>query len=132
MTAPLKAVDRPVDIAAMMGAIGRQARAAARVLALADTARKDAALKAMGKALRTHEARILAANADDLAEAVATGATAAFLDRLSLDHRRVAAMGEGLEVVRELADPVGAVTEAWTGRTGCGSSAYGCRSGWWA
>jgi glutamate-5-semialdehyde dehydrogenase len=114
MTAPLKAVDRPVDIANVMAAIGRRARVAARVLALADTAQKNAALAAMGEALRDRHADVLAANADDLAEARSSGATAAFLDRLRLDDKRVAAMADGLDVVRDLPDPVGTVTEAWT------------------
>jgi glutamate-5-semialdehyde dehydrogenase len=103
-----------VDIAALMGDIGRRARAAARRLALADSASKDAALAAMAAALRAHRADILAANAADLEEARSSGATAAFLDRLGLDGERVAAMADGLEVVRGLADPVGTVTEAWT------------------
>jgi glutamate-5-semialdehyde dehydrogenase len=114
MTATLKAVDSSVDIASVMDAIGRRAKAAARVLALADTAQKNTALEAMGQALRERAAEILAANADDLAEARATGATEAFLDRLKLDDRRVAAMADGLDVVRDLADPVGTVTETWT------------------
>src|SRR5262249_43226263 len=50
----------------------------------------------------------------DLAEAKASGATSAFIDRLRLDEKRAAAMAEGLEVVRVLADPVGDVTERWT------------------
>ncbi|MPZ57836.1 MAG: glutamate-5-semialdehyde dehydrogenase [Rhizobiales bacterium] len=114
MTAPLKAVDKPVDIATAMGAIGRRARMAARVLALADADRKDAALTAMAAALREHSAEILATNADDLAEARSSGATTAFLDRLKLDNQGVSAMADGLDVVRGLADPVGIVTEAWT------------------
>ncbi len=48
----------------------------------------------------------------DVAEAKAAGTTAAFLDRLALDDKRVAAMADGLDVVRALADPVGAVTGA--------------------
>lgn len=114
MTAPLKAVDRAVDISAAMAEIGHRARDAARVLALAETARKDAALAAMAEALRDHAAEILAANAEDLIEARAAGATAAFLDRLRLDETRVRAMADGLDVVRGLADPVGTVLEAWT------------------
>jgi glutamate-5-semialdehyde dehydrogenase len=114
MTSPLKAVDGPVDIATVMGAIGRSARAAARVLALADTARKDAALAALAAALRARRTEILAANAEDLAEARSSGATAAFLDRLRLDDRGVDAMADGLDVIRGLADPVGTVMEAWT------------------
>src|SRR5258708_18432489 len=94
--------------------IGSRARAAARVLALAGTAQKDQALAAMAEQIRARQGDILAANALDVAEAKASGATSAFLDRLALDERRVAAMAEGLEVVRALADPVGAVTERWT------------------
>jgi glutamate-5-semialdehyde dehydrogenase len=113
-TAPLKAVNDPPDVAGLMHDIGRRARRAARVLALADRAQKDAALAAMGQAVREHAAAILAANAEDLAEATAGGATAAFLDRLRLDPKRVAGMADGLDVIAGVADPVGTVTEAWT------------------
>src|SRR6266545_1789670 len=68
----------------------------------------------MAVAIRARQAQILAANAEDMAEAKASGATAAFLDRLALDERRVAAMADGLDVVRALPDPVGTVTERWT------------------
>src|SRR5262249_21945773 len=68
----------------------------------------------MAASIRARKAHILGANAEDMAEAKASGATSAFLDRLALDERRVAAMAEGLDVVRALADPVGTVTERWT------------------
>src|SRR5262245_60780408 len=114
MTASLKTIEGSADIGAAMRDLGRRAKAAARVLALASTAQKDAALTAMAAAIRADKARILAANAEDVAEARAAGATPAFLDRLALDDKRVAAMAEGLDIVRALADPVGVVTEAWT------------------
>jgi glutamate-5-semialdehyde dehydrogenase len=113
VTAPLKTVEGS-DIAALMHAIGGEAKSAARVLALAGTAQKDAALAAMAQAIRRSRADILAANAQDLADAKAAGATAAFLDRLALDDKRIAAMADGLDVVRALPDPVGTVTERWT------------------
>ena len=68
----------------------------------------------MADAVRARKADILAANAEDVAEAKASGATDAFIDRLALDDKRVAAMAEGLDVVRALPDPVGKVTESWT------------------
>jgi glutamate-5-semialdehyde dehydrogenase len=114
MTAPLKTVESTPDVAGLMHDIGRRAKAAARVLALAGTAQKDDALTAMAGQIRAHGPKILAANAQDLAEAKASGATTAFLDRLALDDKRVAAMADGLDVVRALADPVGEVTERWT------------------
>jgi glutamate-5-semialdehyde dehydrogenase len=113
MAAPLKTVEGS-DIAGLMHDIGRGAKAAAHALALASAAQKDAALAAMAAAIRARKAAILAANAQDLAEAKASGTTPAFLDRLALDDKRVAAMADGLDVVRALADPVGLVTERWT------------------
>ena len=113
MTAPLKTVETS-NIAALMRETAARAKSAARVLALAPTAQKDSALAAMAAAIGARQAQILAANAEDMAEAKAAGATAAFLDRLALDGRRVAAMAAALDVVRGLADPVGAVTERWT------------------
>jgi glutamate-5-semialdehyde dehydrogenase len=112
VTAPLKTVEGS-DIAVLMEDMGRQAKSAARALALAPTAQKNKALAAMATAIRARKSAILAANAQDLAEAK-TGTTSAFLDRLALDDKRVAAMADGLDVVRALADPVGLVTERWT------------------
>jgi glutamate-5-semialdehyde dehydrogenase len=114
MTAPLKTIDGLLDIAASMRGIGTRARRAARALALASAAQKDAALTEMAQAVRDARAGILAANGDDVADVKGGGATAAFVDRLALDPRRVDAMADGIEVVRALPDPIGAVMEAWT------------------
>ena len=114
MTAPLKTIEGTGDIAGLMLGLGRSAKAAARVLALASTQQKDRALAAIAEAIRAAEGDILAANAEDVAEAKAAGASAAFLDRLALDPTRVAAMAAGVDVVRDLNDPVGAVMESWT------------------
>ena len=114
MTAPLKSIEGTGDIAATMAEIGRRARAAARVLALAPTAQKDRALAAMARAIRASTARILAANAEDLAEARKAAATGAFLDRLTLTEARIEAIAAGIEVVQGLKDPVGAEIDAWT------------------
>jgi glutamate-5-semialdehyde dehydrogenase len=102
------------DVAAAMAAIGRRAKAASRVVARASTEQKDRALTAMARAIREGRAGILAANAEDLAAAKAAGLAPALLDRLALDDKRVAAMADGIEVVREQPDPVGKVTESWT------------------
>src|SRR5690349_12060668 len=114
MSAPLKSIEGSGDLAAVMARIGREARAAARVLALAPAAQKNEALGRMAAALRADSARILAANAEDLAEARKSGVTGAFLDRLTLNDARIEAMAAGVEVVRDLPDPVGAVMDAWT------------------
>src|SRR5437879_6698341 len=114
MTAPFKTIEGTPDIAGLMREIGRHAKAAARVLALAAAGQKDKALAAIADAIRASQDDILAANAEDIAEAKAAGATTAFLDRLALDPKRVAAMAEGVDVVRALKDPVGTIMESWT------------------
>jgi glutamate-5-semialdehyde dehydrogenase len=114
MSAPLKRIEGTGEIAVLMDEIGRAARAAARILALASTAQKDRALAAMAEAVRGQSARILAANAEDVAEARASGMTGAFLDRLTLDAQRAEGIALAIDAVRGLKDPVGAVTESWT------------------
>ncbi len=113
MNAPLKSIEG-TGIAAAMADLGRRARGAARALALSPAAQRDRALGAMAQAIRDNAAAILSANAEDVAEARSNGTTAAFLDRLSLDAKRVAGMADGIAIVRDLADPVGAVMESWT------------------
>src|SRR5262245_21681284 len=95
------------DVAEAMAARGRRAREAARGLTLASTEAKNAALTAAARELRAQAAAILDANARDLAAVTEGRATAAFLDRLTLDPKRVEAMARGLEEVAALPDPVG-------------------------
>jgi len=114
MTAPLKSIEGTGDIAAALGEIGCHARAVARVLALAPAEQKNRALDLMASAVRAERSRILAANAEDIAEARASGMAGAFLDRLTLDNARVEAIAAGIEAVRAVDDPVGRVTESWS------------------
>ena len=114
MSAPLKALDSATDLTALMTGLGAGAKRAARVLALASSAQKDAALAAMAAAIRASAKAILAANAEDVAEAKANGSSSAFVDRLALNEQRVNAMADGIDVVRGIPDPVGIVTETWT------------------
>jgi glutamate-5-semialdehyde dehydrogenase len=113
MNAPLKAVGGTENLDAVMREIGRDARRAARALALAPASQKNKALAAMAEAIRSSEADILAASAEDLADASASNATPAFLDRLTLDAGRIEAMAESLDVIRKLKDPVGTVLASW-------------------
>ncbi|HYD98510.1 MAG TPA: glutamate-5-semialdehyde dehydrogenase [Alphaproteobacteria bacterium] len=96
-----------------MRRLGRAAREAAAVLALADDATKSAALRSAAAALRGRAAAVLRANAEDMAAARAKGLSPALLDRLMLDAGRVESVARGLEAVADLPDPVGAVTAEW-------------------
>jgi glutamate-5-semialdehyde dehydrogenase len=113
MNAPLKPVTGVGDLEAAMHALGREARQAARTLALAPSAQKNRALAAMAKAIRCAGSEILAANAQDVAEAKAAGANPAFLDRLTLSPAAIESMATGIEAIRKLKDPVGSVMAAW-------------------
>lgn len=94
-----------------MQALGRAARAAARIVAKADTAVKNHALIAMARAIRCHEASLLAANAADVAQARNKGLELAMIDRLTLTPKGIASMAAGLEQIAALSDPIGAVTD---------------------
>src|SRR5262252_6644458 len=106
MTASLKAIDGNADLPALMNELATAARAAARVLSLAPPEQKNRALAAMERAIRAQAPAILAANAEDVAEARAGGMAASFIDRLTLTQARIDSMAEGITTVREIADPV--------------------------
>jgi glutamate-5-semialdehyde dehydrogenase len=113
MNAPLKPVQAVGDLEAAMRALGCEVREAARALALAPPAQKNRALTAMAKAIRGSCSEILAANAEDVAEAKSAGANSAFLDRLTLSPAAIESMAAGIEVIRKLKDPVGGIMAAW-------------------
>src|SRR5688572_27024016 len=94
--------------------LGARAKAAARRLALASTAAKDAALHAAADLLEERVGDVLEANRDDVDRAEGAGTPATVVDRLRLDEGRVASMAAGLRDVAALADPVGQVVEGWT------------------
>ena len=102
------------DTERLMRGIGDDARAASRVLAIASTEQKNAALVAAAKALRASVPAILAANAKDIEAAKAADRPAAFVDRLMLDDKRIAAIASGLEDIAALDDPVGTILAEWT------------------
>jgi glutamate-5-semialdehyde dehydrogenase len=83
------------------------AKRAARRLASAPTAAKDAALAATARLLEERTEAILEANAADLADERAAGLSEALRDRLTLTAERVAAMADGVRAVAALGDPVG-------------------------
>ncbi|MCK7598314.1 glutamate-5-semialdehyde dehydrogenase [Microbulbifer sp. CAU 1566] len=95
----------------MMQAMGRAARAAARLMARADTGTKNAALKAIAAELDAQRPQLAAANAKDMQNGRDNGLDAALLDRLELTDGRIDGMIEGLNQIAELPDPVGEVSD---------------------
>ncbi|MGH8299274.1 MAG: glutamate-5-semialdehyde dehydrogenase [Steroidobacteraceae bacterium] len=101
------------EIGELMEDLGRNAVAAASVLALAGTAAKNAALAAAAGAVRAGAGRILQANERDMAAARAASLSGALLDRLALDEKRVESMARGIEDVMALPDPIGTTAAEW-------------------
>ncbi|MEO7126236.1 MAG: glutamate-5-semialdehyde dehydrogenase [Nakamurella sp.] len=90
-------------------AAARAAKDAARQLALAPTEVKNKALVAMATALREHAAELLAANAEDVTAARASGTAESLVDRLTLTDARIESMAAGLTDLVALPDPIGTV-----------------------
>ena len=85
---------------------GLAAKNAGRVLAVAGTAAKNAALEAAAKAIEARKGEILAANAEDLAAAKAAGMRPALVDRLALEAGidMVIANGSRMEALYDIVD----------------------------
>ncbi len=93
--------------------MGMLARQAARMLATAGEAKKNAALEAIAAALEAHIPAILKANGMDVEAAAAAGTPQAMLDRLSLYETRIKGMADGVREVMALTDPVGETVEGF-------------------
>jgi glutamate-5-semialdehyde dehydrogenase len=100
-----------MDIESYMQGIGRQARAASREMAAADTSSKNRALLAARDELAAARADLAQANAGDMARGLENGLEPALLDRLELTPARIDTMLEGLSQVAALPDPVGSISD---------------------
>ena len=103
----------PDTLSQTMDSLGRQARSAARALAMSSGEVRNDALHAAAAELRARRAEILEANATDMREARERELSAAMLDRLMLDDSRIEGMAAGLEAIAELPDPLGRVMAEW-------------------
>jgi glutamate-5-semialdehyde dehydrogenase len=98
-----------MDVQTYMHGVGRQARAAARLIAKAETACKNHALTATAHAITQAAKTLLDANARDVAEARHKKLDDAAIDRLILTPKTIDAMADGLAQIAKLADPVGEI-----------------------
>ena len=96
-----------------VAAIGR-ARGASPAMAIATTSQKNDFLRRLAGAIRESRAEIIRANAIDLERARKSGRGGAFVERLTLDDKRIEAMAAGVLQVEALDDPVGTAIEKWT------------------
>ena len=101
------------EIDGLMAEIGRNARAAARPLAIATAEAKNRALEAMAAEILGSRDAILAANAIDLANARESGVAASFIDRLTLTAERIEGIADAIRDIAGLKDPVGDIITEW-------------------
>ncbi|MGP9556223.1 glutamate-5-semialdehyde dehydrogenase [Psychrobacter sp. AOP7-A1-24] len=99
------------DITTYMQSVGKQARAASRALAAANTGDKNSALMAIHDELVNAKQDILAANKIDMDNGQKNNLDSALLDRLELNEARFNGMLQGLKDVAGLPDPIGEVTD---------------------
>ena len=98
------------DIKNYMQQVGREARAASRIMAQAGTAAKNRALENIAAAILGNSAQLIAANAKDTAVARDNGLNAASIDRLTLTEKTVRSMAEGLRQIAALPDLIGEIS----------------------
>lgn len=99
------------DVTTYMQSVGKQARAASRALAAANTGDKNSALMAIHDVLKEAKQDILSANKIDMDKGQSNDLDAALLDRLELNDARFDGMLQGLKDVAALPDPIGEVTD---------------------
>lgn len=101
------------NVASMMEELGRAARLAASQIAYAASGAKSNALEVAADEIEKQAPDILAANARDMDFGRDKGLSAAMLDRLMLDEKRIGAIAAGLRAVAAQPDPVGQVMAEW-------------------
>ncbi len=91
----------------IMQNLGKQARAAAKLMRSATQTQKIQALHFIADTIESNAAMLQAENAKDLEQAKINGLEPALLDRLTLSDKAIATMVTGLRQIAALDDPVG-------------------------
>jgi len=100
-----------VNLTEQMTQLAKNAKAASRELAKLSTREKNDCLLAMAGAFEKNSSAIKEANALDMEVGAKLNLSAAMLDRLQLDDKRIPAMANGLREVAALPDPVGRILD---------------------
>ncbi|WP_218310655.1 glutamate-5-semialdehyde dehydrogenase [Alteromonas antoniana] len=87
--------------------LAREAKTAAKTLAVLDEAKKNAVLKDMAEAIRSNTQKIVNVNVKEVERAKQNNLDAAMVDRLILNESRIEDMAQGIETIISLDDPVG-------------------------
>lgn len=102
----------------LIDSLGKQAKAAAPLIAAASTAQKNRALQHLAQELEAQAQHILAANAQDMQAASEKGLDAALAERLELNPKRIESMIDGVRQIAALPDPIGEIAAMKTNAKG--------------
>jgi len=97
------------NVSEHMQALGLQAKTAAFLMARADAATKNIALKALARRLREAGPVLAVANRKDLERATAAGLSAPMVDRLKLTPKVIETVALGCEQLAGMADVIGEI-----------------------
>jgi glutamate-5-semialdehyde dehydrogenase len=95
--------------AAHIHTLGRQAKVASALMARAESASKNVALRRLAKLLRSSVDSLTVENAKDLERATAAGLAAPLVDRLKLTAKIIATVAEGCEQLATMPDIIGEI-----------------------
>src|SRR5450759_5152410 len=90
-------------------ALGLKAKGASALMAKAQTATKNKALRTLAKLLRANVDALQTDNAKDLERAVAAGLAAPLLDRLKLTPKIIEICAQGCEQLAAMPDIIGEI-----------------------
>lgn len=90
-----------------------QAKESSRKMGMLSSDEKNKILLSMAESLLNNKERILQANSYDVERGKQKGLSNALVDRLTLNHKRIQDMADGLKELTNLSDPVGEVEGMW-------------------
>ncbi|MDA9365182.1 glutamate-5-semialdehyde dehydrogenase [Gammaproteobacteria bacterium] len=102
-----------VDLKQQLYEMGEQAKKASSILNTSSSVQKNSFFDFAILEIKTSASFILEANAQEIAQAQKNGKDDAFIDRLTLNHERLAAMCATLKEIKLFDEPVGKVLANW-------------------
>lgn len=102
-----------MDLKKQIIQIAKDAQEASRFMLTVSSAKKNKVLEDMALALSSKKNYIIKANREDIKKANRQGLSRAFIDRLTLNDKRIKEMSDSLLEIAKLAEPVGEVIKAW-------------------
>ena len=93
--------------------MGKKAKEAAQVVTSLSSDEKNQALEKIASELERESKKIKEENQKDIRQAKEKGLSAALIDRLTLNDKRIVQLSKGLREIASLEDPIGKIESMW-------------------